>query len=254
MENRLVIRYAPICELNYRGTGAGQEFGLFLTWFDAQRLAEARRAGNRHDQHASLRQDALKVVEMDRHQIDIRKTAGEAIDAAAKRGDLIGGASRPLRKNQDRTAFLEQALERLQRIAVRRRLAVYQDGAQASLRDEAAKSARSPIVARRNRVGQPAHRPRQGGHDGDGIDMAVVIGEIDAADGIGRAAPPLASGADQDADEQHEKPTNERDHSLSKECFSLNVRVMQVTRLPAAMMADARISDQWVVDIAVSML
>ncbi|MGO7683044.1 hypothetical protein ACC737_37310, partial [Rhizobium johnstonii] len=38
---------------------------------------------------------------------------------------------------------------------------------------------------------------------GDGIDMAVVIGEIDAAAGIGREASPLASGADQDTDEQH---------------------------------------------------
>lgn len=95
------MRCAPIREFDDSGTGARQEFSLFLARFDAQRFAEARRAGDRHDQHASLGQDALEVVEMDRHQIDIGETAGKAKDAAAERGDLIGGASRSFRENQD---------------------------------------------------------------------------------------------------------------------------------------------------------
>ena len=174
-----------------------QERRLVLAWIETERRAEARGAGDGDGQHASLGQDAPEIVEIDGDELDIGKTLREAENAAAKLGDLaIAFRARAFREDQDRLASFEQAFDRRQRIAARLGLAVDQHGADDGLGDEAVKFGFTPIVARGDGVGAAAHLPGQRRHHGDGVDMAAVIGEVDAAGGFRRAAQPFAARAD----------------------------------------------------------
>ena len=150
------------------------------------RRAEAHRADHGHGQQRALRQAAMQVVEIHGNQFHGRKLAGRA--------GTVRCENAPAPRSVPRVPSGKMISESPSRKAARNgssgsdgvssRDAIDEHGAEAARGDVLAQ-ALAPVIARRDGPGARAQAPRQRRPDRQGVDVAGVIGEVDALAGAG---------------------------------------------------------------------
>src|SRR3954451_3091947 len=98
---------APLPQLQDGVARALEEVAFLLAAADVQRRAEADRGEHRHRRELALRQHAVEVVDVDRHELDVGPRQAEAIQAALELAELRPIASRPLGEDDQRVRFAE---------------------------------------------------------------------------------------------------------------------------------------------------
>ena len=169
------------------------------------RRAEGDGAQDRHRHHLALGHDALHVVDPDRDQLHAGELLGQVVQPALEGQRLALVAARALGKDDQRVALLQRLDQRLQRVLVVGALAADVDRVEDLARQPVLERAGGPVVARRDRPRAHAQVVGQRGPDQHPVEVALVVGEVDALQGLGRAALPVALRAgDQAGDEGHQ--------------------------------------------------
>ena len=198
------------------------------------RTEKSHGADERHQQQRALGQDAMEILQIDRHQLDLGETLRQAVEAALERPDRPT-APRAFRKQDQRVAGVEQSRKRLQRVARSPRRAVDQHGVEAIEGEISPEPRGTPVVERGNRMGlAPEHR-RERRHDDRRVQMARMVGEVDAPAWDGCGALPMGLGPRQQAQQAEKDRLRQRRHPRPRRCAMARLRVQQVTALPAAM-------------------
>ena len=111
----------------------------------------------------SLGEDAVEVLEVDRDDLDLRPGAAEVIETAAKWSEVFAGPTGALREKNERVAVVERLDHLVDGLPAEPSGgragsgdSVDQEGVKNSGREVSAYRVALPVIARRDRPGEPA--------------------------------------------------------------------------------------------------
>src|ERR1051325_738463 len=210
-----------------------------LSVADAHRRAEADGGEHRHGGELALRQHAIEVVDVDRHELDVGPGLAEAEQAALEFTERRAVAARPLGEDDERMPLAESVEEDVERIRAGLGAHAVDEHGVEDVEGEVALHSFFPVVARRDGAREDAQPLGQRGPDEDEVEVAGVVRGVDGLPLVGGGvdAPDVAAG-----EEAREADDARRGGALYRALSSLAMRAVRriiVTIVPRTMSASA---------------
>ncbi len=210
---RLVVVVVDAAEFEYRIAGPFEKIVLRFTVFEPHGGAKCYAREQRDWQELLPRQNAIHVIEIDRHEFDIGAFLADVIEPALEFTDLFATATATFWKYNHRMGVAHFSQHEIDRTLMNLKLAAINEHRVISAGNVSSQHSFAPIVFGSHRTREPsdmAGKRRPNEHD---IDVASVVGEIDALARVGLAVNPTNAGA-------AHKPRQPGEHQLRQHVSS----------------------------------